>query len=67
MEKNTFATSAFIATSPETAFDYLSELQNLDEWTLFSRMIEQIDSDTWLGTASGYQNNLALITISRVT
>ena len=58
MEKNTFATSAFIATSPETAFDYLSKLQNLDEWTLFSRMIEQIDDDTWLGTASGYQNNL---------
>lgn len=58
MEKNTFATSAFIATSPETAFDYLCKLQNLDEWTLFSRMIEQIDDDTWLGTASGYQNNL---------
>ncbi len=58
MEKNTFATSAFIATSPETAFDYLCKLQNLDEWTLFSRMIEQIDEDTWLGTASGYQNNL---------
>ena len=58
MEKNTFATSAFIATTPETAFDYLCKLQNLDEWTLFSRMIEQIDEDTWLGTASGYQNNL---------
>jgi hypothetical protein len=58
VEKNTFATSAFIATTPETAFDYLCKLQNLDEWTLFSRMIEQIDEDTWLGTASGYQNNL---------
>lgn len=58
MEKNTFATSAFIATAPETAFKYLCELQNLDEWTLFSRMIEQVDADTWLGTASGYQNNL---------
>lgn len=58
MEKNTFATSAFIATAPETAFQYLCELKNLDEWTLFSRMIEQVDDDTWLGTASGYQNNL---------
>lgn len=58
MERNTFATSAYIATSPETAFNYLCSLENLDEWTLFSRMIEKIDEDTWLGTASGYQNNL---------
>lgn len=58
MERNTFATSAYIATSPETAFDYLWNLKNLDEWTLFSRMIEQIDDHTWLGTASGYQRNL---------
>ena len=58
MEENTFATSAYIATSPETAFEYLCSLENLDDWTLYSRMIEQIDEDTWLGTASGYQNNL---------
>ncbi|MCU0568424.1 MAG: scytonemin biosynthesis cyclase/decarboxylase ScyC [Oculatellaceae cyanobacterium Prado106] len=58
MEKNTFATSAYIATSPETAYDYLCQLPNLDEWTLFSRMIRQIDADTWLGTASGYQQDL---------
>lgn len=58
MEKNTFATSAYIATTPETAFDYLCSLKNLDEWTLFSRMIEQVDENTWLGTASGYQHNL---------
>lgn len=58
MERNTFATSAYIATSPETAFEYLCELKNLDEWTLFSRMIEQVDENTWLGTASGYQHNL---------
>lgn len=58
MEKNTFATSAYIATSPEQAFDYLCDLKNLDEWTLYSRMIEQVDADTWLGTASGYQSNL---------
>jgi hypothetical protein len=58
MERNTFATSAFIATTPETAFDYLCSVKNLDEWTLFSRMIEQIDEDTWLGTASGYHKNL---------
>ncbi|MFS0514064.1 scytonemin biosynthesis cyclase/decarboxylase ScyC [Nostoc sp. UIC 10607] len=58
MEKNTFATSAFIATSAENAFDYLCNLKNLDDWTLFSRMKEQIDEDTWLGTASAYQNKL---------
>ncbi len=58
MEDNTFATSAYIQTDVESAFDYLCELKNLDEWTLFSQMIEQIDEDTWLGTASGYQHNL---------
>jgi hypothetical protein len=58
MEKNTFATSAYIATPPETAFEYLCSLKNLDEWTLFSRMKEQVDEDTWIGTASGYHRNL---------
>ncbi len=58
MEKNTFATSAYIATPPETAFDYLCSLKNLDDWTLFSRMKKQIDEDTWLGTASGYHADL---------
>ncbi|MGF1479810.1 MAG: scytonemin biosynthesis cyclase/decarboxylase ScyC [Cyanophyceae cyanobacterium] len=58
MEENTFATSAYIASSPETAFDYIYALENLDDWTLYSRMIEQIDDNTWLGTASGYQHNL---------
>ncbi|MDH6061863.1 scytonemin biosynthesis cyclase/decarboxylase ScyC [Chrysosporum bergii ANA360D] len=58
MEKNSFATSTYIAASPERVFEYLCGLKNLDEWTLFSRMIKQIDQDTWLGTASGYQKNL---------
>jgi len=58
MERNTFATSAFIASTPETVFNYLCSLENLDEWTLFSRMIEKVDDDTWLGTASGYHKNL---------
>ena len=58
MEANTFATSAYIETDLTTAFDYLCELKNLDDWTLFSRMVEQIDEDTWLGTASGYHKNL---------
>jgi hypothetical protein len=58
MEKSTFATSAYVATSPEAAFEYLCHLPNLDEWTLFSRMIKQIDENTWLGTASGYQQDL---------
>ena len=58
MENNTFATSAYIATSPEKAFDYIRELRNLDEWTLYSRMLEQMDENTWRGTASGYQHDL---------
>lgn len=58
MEKNTYAISAFIATSPEQAFAYLRHLPNLDEWTLGSRMQEQVDDDTWIGTASGYQRTL---------
>ena len=58
MESNTFATSTYIATSPEAAFDYLRDLRNLDEWTLYSRMIEQMDENTWRGTASGYQHDL---------
>ncbi|GAA6620436.1 scytonemin biosynthesis cyclase/decarboxylase ScyC [Scytonema sp. NUACC26] len=57
-ERNTFATSAYIATTPETAYEYLCSLKNLDEWTLYSRMQEQIDEDTWAGTASGYQKKL---------
>jgi hypothetical protein len=58
MEKNTFATSAYIASSPEKAYEYLCNLKNLDEWTLYSRMLEQIDENTWRGTASGYQKEL---------
>ena len=58
MEANTFSTSAFIAAPPETAFAYLCRLQNLDEWTLGSRMKEKVDDDTWIGTASGYQRTL---------
>lgn len=58
MEENTFATSAYIASPLETTLDYLCSLENLNDWTLYSRMLEQIDENTWLGTASGYQNNL---------
>ncbi len=58
MENNTFATSTYIATTEQDAFAYLRNLQNLDEWTLYSRMIEQMDDNTWRGTASGYQHDL---------
>jgi hypothetical protein len=58
MEANTFATSAFISAPLQTTFEYLCRLQNLDEWTLGSRMKEQVDPDTWIGTASGYQRRL---------
>ncbi len=58
MESNTYSTSSYIETSPEAAFEYIRELRNLNEWTLASRMIEQMDADTWRGTASGYQHDL---------
>ncbi|MBV9775654.1 MAG: scytonemin biosynthesis cyclase/decarboxylase ScyC [Acetobacteraceae bacterium] len=58
MESNTFATSTYIATTEAAAFAYLRDLRNLDEWTLYSRMVEQMDEDTWRGTASGYQRDL---------
>ena len=58
MEANTFATTVYARTSAESAFAYLRHLPNLDEWTLGSRMIERIDDDTWMGTASGYQATL---------
>ncbi|MBO3747570.1 scytonemin biosynthesis cyclase/decarboxylase ScyC [Streptosporangiaceae bacterium NEAU-GS5] len=58
MEANTFATSAYIAAPYQRIVDYLADLQNLNEWTLFSRMRSQVDESTWLGTASGYQRPL---------
>src|SRR4051794_27894450 len=58
METNTFATSAFISAPLQTAFEYRCRLQNLEEWTLGSRMKEQVDPDTWIGSASGYQHQL---------
>jgi len=58
MEANTFATTLYARTSAERAFAYLRHLPNLDEWTLGSRMIDRIDDDTWMGTASGYQATL---------
>ncbi len=58
MERNTFATATYIETSPAAALAYLRDLRNLDEWTLYSRMIEQIDENTWRGTASGYHSDL---------
>ena len=58
MESNTFATSTFIAAPEKDVLAYLRDLRNLDEWTLYSRMIEQVDDNTWRGTASGYQHDL---------
>ena len=58
MEANTFATTIFARTPPARAFDDLRRLQNLDAWTLGSRMLTRIDDDTWMGTASGYQTAL---------
>src|SRR5262245_63455618 len=58
MESNTFATTVYVQAPAATAFAYLRRLQNLDEWTLGSRMRTRIDDDTFMGTASGYQTML---------
>jgi cytochrome P450 len=58
MENNTFTTTIYARTPAARAFEYLRRLQNLDEWTLGSRMITRIDDDTFMGTASGYQTML---------
>ena len=58
MERNTFATSTYIETGMAEANAYLRDLRNLDEWTLYSNMIEQVDENTWRGTASGYHHDL---------
>src|SRR5688572_20714599 len=55
MEANTFATTVYARTPAARAFAYLRRLENLDEWTLGSRMRTRIDDDTFMGTASGYQ------------
>ena len=58
MENNTFTTTIYAQTPATRAFEYLRRLQNLDEWTLGSRMVTRIDDDTFMGTASGYQTML---------
>ena len=58
MENNTFTTTVYAQTPATRAFEYLRRLQNLDEWTLGSRMLTRIDDDTFMGTASGYQTML---------
>jgi hypothetical protein len=50
--------SAYIGAPPDSVYEYIADLKNLDEWTLSSRMKEQIDEDTWLAASSGYQNDL---------
>ena len=58
MERNTYATSIYIDAPTSDAAAYLRQGDSLSEYTLFSRMREQIDDTTWLGTASGYQSGL---------
>jgi len=58
VERNTYATSTFIASPVAAVRGYLSLGESLSEYTLFSRMRERIDEHTWLGTASGYQSGL---------
>jgi len=58
MEKNTFATSIYIDAPPADVAAFLGDGMNLNRYTLFSRMREQVDDSTWLGSASGYQSGL---------
>ena len=58
LETNTVAVSAFIGAKESDVVEFLQHLPNLDSWTLFSRMLEQRDPHTWLGTASCYQDRL---------
>ena len=58
MEKNMFSTLTYIDVFFAATHAYLGIVKNLDEWTLGSRMVEQVDEDTWIGTASGYQRRL---------
>jgi hypothetical protein len=58
MEQNTYATSNYIDVPIAEVRRYLTDGMNLNEYTLFSRMREQVDESTWLGTASGYQGGL---------
>jgi cytochrome P450 len=58
METNTFTTTVYAQAPATRAFEYLRRLQNLDEWTLGSRMVTRLDDDTFMGTASGYQSML---------
>ncbi len=57
-EKNTYATSSYIASDSQSVLDYLNDLKNLDEWTVNCRMHTQVDDSTWVGKASGYQEGL---------
>lgn len=52
MEKHTFTASTYIGVDAYAAYRYLADLKNLGEWTLNSKMREQVDADTWIGTSS---------------
>jgi hypothetical protein len=65
MERNTYATSIYIDAPPGAVAAYLREGASLSEYTLFSRMREQVDDTTWLGTASGYQAGLYYHSVQR--
>lgn len=58
METNTYTTSIYIDSPLADVHAYLTDGASLSEYTLYSRMKERIDAQTWLGTASGYQSGL---------
>jgi cytochrome P450 len=58
MESNTYATTVYVDAPADEVFRFLRQITNLDKWTLGSRMLERIDDDTYMGSASGYQGLL---------
>lgn len=52
LEANTYAASAYIATGADAALAYLSDLANLEHWTLGTRVHKQIDATTWVGSVT---------------
>lgn len=58
LEDNTYATSIYIDAPISEVAAFVKDGPSLGEWTLGSRMQDQVDETTWLGTASGYQKAL---------
>lgn len=48
------AVGKYINAHIDYAFNYISNTNNLEEWTILCRDLEQVDKNIWCGMASGY-------------